>query len=268
MQKQSVIALLLSTANSINLGFSDMPEGEYNLDASFVQVTAAAAAHSQSGVRAKWVELPDCRHWCNHLDDDGKANDPVGDGQPGKIYIPLRDDLANAIIATCKGPEPTYGAEACVDPEAPEPPAAFVPNAATQIFDGVWKTDTVIPDNEHQVNVYGVGNNTHMSVQVAGPKGDFYGHWNWAHQSKDAQWDHEGPYGVNYTDPEMPTEDSIGSLPPTPLDPTALVQLEFMEAHDKKWVELPDCTAAGDEIILAADLANASVATCKTRPAL
>jgi len=46
MQKQSVIALLLSTANSINLGFSDMPEGEYNLDASFVQVTASAAAQA------------------------------------------------------------------------------------------------------------------------------------------------------------------------------------------------------------------------------
>merc|ERR1711865_1285670 len=121
-----------------NLGFSDMPEGEYNLDASFVQVTSRAAASMESGVRARWVELPDCRHWCNHLDDDGKPNDPAGDGQPGAIYIPLRDDL---------------------------------------------------------------------------------------------------------------------------------VQLDFMEAHDKKWVELPDCAGAGDEIILAADLANASVATCKTRPA-
>ena len=264
----------MSTANSINLGFSDMPEGEYNLDASFVQVTSRAAASMESGVRARWVELPDCRHWCNHLDDDGKPNDPAGDGQPGAIYIPLRDDLANAIIATCKGPEPGYGAEVCVDAIAGPPPAAFVPNPATMIFDGVWKTDTAIPDNEHQVNVYGVANNTHMSEQVAGPKGDFYTHWNWEYQSKDAQWDHEGPYGVNTTETDVPTEGArtdtssdpvIGSIIP---EPAALVQLDFMEAHDKKWVELPDCAGAGDEIILAADLANASVATCKTRPAL
>jgi len=63
----------------------------------------------------------------------------------------------------------------------------------------------------------------------------------------------------------LPTETAIGSHPP---EAPALVQLEFMEAHDKKWVELPDCAAAGDEIKLAADLANASVATCKERPAL
>jgi hypothetical protein len=265
MQKQSVIALFLSTANSINLGFSDMPEGEYNLDASFVQVTSRAAAQTESGVRARWVELPDCRHWCNHLDVDGKPNDPAGDGQPGSIYIPLRDDLANAIIATCKGPEPGYGPDVCVDPVPPTPPAGFVPNPATQIFDGVWKTDTVIPDNEHQVNVYGVANNTHMSEQVDGPKGDFYTHWNWDHQSKDAEWDHEGAYGVNYTGDMTEENNTIGSILP---DPPALIQLDFMEAHDKKWVELPDCSGAGDEIILAADLANASVATCKTRPAL
>jgi hypothetical protein len=41
-----------------------------------------------------------------------------------------------------------------------------------------------------------------------------------------------------------------------------------MEGVDKKWVELGDCSGAGDEIKLAADLANASVATCKERPAL
>ena len=120
-----------------------------------------------------------------------------------------------------------------------------------------------------------------MTEQVAGPKGDFYTHWNWEHQSMDAQWDHEGPYGVNYTEPEMPTEGArpvdgsasdvvIGSVLPNAEAPAAVValQLEFMESHDKKWVELPDCAGAGDEITLAADLANASVATCKTRPAL
>ena len=31
------------------------------------------------------------------------------------------------------------------------------------------------------------------------------------------------------------------------------------------WVELPDCSAKKDEIVLAFDKSNASVATCKTR---
>lgn len=64
----------------------------------------------------------------------------------------------------------------------------------------------------------------------------------------------------------MTTETSIGSHPP---DATAsvLVQLDFQEAHDKKWVELPDCSGGADEIKLIANLENASVATCKERPA-
>jgi hypothetical protein len=110
-----------------------------------------AASGSQSGVRARWVELPDCTIWCNFLDVDGKANllEPLDD-QPSGDYIPLRDDLANAIIATCKGPEPGYGPAVCVPAPPVPPPAGFVANPATQIFDPVWKTTTVIPDSEHQ----------------------------------------------------------------------------------------------------------------------
>jgi hypothetical protein len=51
-----------------------------------------------------------------------------------------------------------------------------------------------------------------MSAQVVGPKGDFYQHWNWEHQSKGAEWSADGAYGENYTD-LMPTEVSIGSHP-------------------------------------------------------
>jgi len=39
-----------------------------------------------SGVRARWVELPDC------VGATGTDNS-----------VPLRDDLSNAVIATCKG---------------------------------------------------------------------------------------------------------------------------------------------------------------------
>jgi hypothetical protein len=63
----------------------------------------------------------------------------------------------------------------------------------------------------------------------------------------------------------MTTETSIGSHPP---EPAALIQLEFQESQDKRWVELPDCSGGADEIKLAANLENASVATCKERPAL
>jgi hypothetical protein len=213
MQQSLVIALFLGTATTINLGFSDMPEGDYNMDASFVQVTSRAAASTSSGVRAKWVELPDCRHWCNHLDDDGKPADPPADGAPAaKLYIPLRDDLANAIIATCKGAEPAFGAEACPVNE-PEVYDDSIAHPATKIYDPVWKTTTVIPDQEHQVEYNGVANTTHASSAIDGPKGDFYAHWNWEHQSKGAEWNaDDGAYGENYTE-LMPTEIAIGSHP-------------------------------------------------------
>jgi hypothetical protein len=55
----------------------------------------------------------------------------------------------------------------------------------------------------------------------------------------------------------MPTETSVGSHPP---EPPALVQLDFQE--EKTWVELPACSGADGEIVLAANLENASQATC------
>ena len=63
--------------------------------------------------------------WCNFLDDTyGKALVPAIDDQSAGLYIPLRGDLANAIIATCKGPEPGWGAAVCIDPAAGVAPAA------------------------------------------------------------------------------------------------------------------------------------------------
>lgn len=43
--------------------------------------------------------------------------------------------------------------------------------------------------------------------------------------------------------------------------------VEIIQFEPKKWVELPDCTGAADEIPLEAAIANASKATCKKRPA-
>ena len=278
MYKSSAVALLLGSASSMNVNFSTIGE-----DASFIQTTAQSAARSESGVRARWVELPDCRHWCNFLSADKCKPDldnPLDD-QPSGDYIPLRDDLANAIIATCKGPEPGCGPAVCVDPVAPVP-GGWVARPLTTIYDPVWKTSTVIPDTEHQVQGAGVNDPSivadikdhqktiiNQTQQVVGPKGDFYAHWNWDHQSKDAAWDPESAGGVNYTG-DMTTETGHGWNPAqnAATDAPWTDALVFIgEEHDKKWVELPDCAGAGDEIKLDATLSNASVATCKERPA-
>jgi len=119
-----------------------------------------AAARSGSGVRARWVELPECSRFCNFLDQTtGKVNlaNPAQD-QPAGDMIPLRDDLANAIIATCKGPEPGWGPNACpaATPAATDNSGNWVANSPSTIYDPVWKTATIIPDTEHQVQGAGV----------------------------------------------------------------------------------------------------------------
>lgn len=122
------------------------------------------------------------------------------------------------------------------------------------------KTATVIPDQEHQVEQVGVANTTHQSAQVVGPKGDFYGQWNWDHQSKDTQWNPAGPYGSNYTG-NMPTEVSVGSDPTTAnAGPAILLQTGVRSLAD--WVELPKCSDEADRVPLENDLSNAAQATC------
>ena len=60
-------------------------------------VFAMAAAREGSGVRARWMELPDCG-------PVGKLNlkVPVYDQE----IIPLKGDLTNATVATCKSYDP------------------------------------------------------------------------------------------------------------------------------------------------------------------
>ena len=62
------------------------------LDNQFQSDFAMVAAQEGSGVRARWVELPDCNN------ESGLA--------PGEVA--LKNDLSNAIIATCK----SYGVSA------------------------------------------------------------------------------------------------------------------------------------------------------------
>lgn len=55
----------------------------------------------QSQAQAQWVELPDCK--------------TLKEGD-----VPLKDDLSNAILATCKGYDPNY-----VEPEPVEPEPTY-----------------------------------------------------------------------------------------------------------------------------------------------
>jgi hypothetical protein len=225
MQKSATIALFCGAASAMNVN-RDAP-----VESSFMQVTATAAAKTESGVRARWVELPDCKErWCNFLDDTGIPNVPAGANQPSGDYNPLRDDLANAAIADCKGPSTGFnGADVvgCSRTDVPDPTPAsgFTATAAKAIYDPVWKTSTIIPDIEHQVQSVGVHDPTtvadmkdhqkaiiNQTMQVAGPKGLFMNEFNWEKQSKDASWDPESGGGVNYTG-DMTTETFHGWNP-------------------------------------------------------
>lgn len=178
------------------------------------QVSALAAAQVGSGVRARWIELPDCQDHVAWDDTDG-AFDPALAGTTETI--PLKADLSNAIIATCKGPHVVR-----MTPE-PIPPVTGPndPENRSQIYDPVWKSHFDIPDHEHQVQQL-----QHMHVnrtdETMGPMGDFYPKWNYKQTGAPNQpfqdalangggvsavkaWDHEGPGGINYTVEAMPT---------------------------------------------------------------
>jgi len=225
MQKSATIALI-GAASAMSINRESLPE-----DASFMQVTASAAAKSESGVRARWVELPNCfNKWCNFLSDEtGKPNDPPSANQPSGDFNPLRDDLANAAIADCKGPSPGTGDELVGCPRstpAEDPPAGgWEATASKFVYDPVWKTSTLIPDIEHQVQGVGVHDpNTvadikdhqkaiiNQTMQVTGPKGLFSNEFNWESQSRNSSWDPESGGGVNYTG-DMTTETFHGWNP-------------------------------------------------------
>lgn len=125
-------------------------------------------------------------------------------------------DLSNAIIATCKG---THAAR--VSPVHVPITGANEVRDRSKIFDPVWKTDTTIPDSEHQVQQLQHGH-VDISEETEGPKGDFYGGWKYKQDGAANQpfqdalangggvtqvnaWDHAGAGGVNYTDTANPT---------------------------------------------------------------
>jgi hypothetical protein len=103
-----------------------------------IQMASEVAAKEGSGVRARWVELPDC----------GWRNVTSGDGS----FIPLVEDLSNAIIATCKHWNWTAGGT----PWTPDERANS--SNGDPIYDAVIDAHaTVIPAHEHQVRMHKEG---------------------------------------------------------------------------------------------------------------
>ena len=92
MQKISIAVAALIGVNAVK--FIDQYESKFD---SFAQTTANSAAAAGSGVRAQWIELPNCQSFVV----DGPTM--TYDASHGEV-IPLKEDLSNAIIATCKGP--------------------------------------------------------------------------------------------------------------------------------------------------------------------
>jgi hypothetical protein len=166
MQKSFAVAALIGATNNIKVNYQED---------SFVQLPehaiafAQAAAKSGSGVRAKWIELPNCQTFVE-CDTGGPVEYSAVHGE----VIPLAADLSNAIIATCKGPTV---AEPCpVDPVPIPPPAVPTPTPESVIYDPVWKTSVIIPDQEHQVA--GLQNGTiNKTYETTGPTGDFHPKW-------------------------------------------------------------------------------------------
>jgi len=91
--------------------------------------------------------------------------------------IQLKDDLTNAIIATCKGPM------LAIPPPLPklEPP---VPAPQPRIYDSKIAGAYQMPDSEHQIEQSGEGE-VDYSTQKLGPVGSYFNTWNYPYQSKD-----------------------------------------------------------------------------------
>ena len=146
------------------------------------------------------------------------------------------------------------------------------------IFDPVWKTSQKMEDYEHQVAT------EDMPTGVGiGPRATFPNNWkykdgtNQPWQRSGDSWDESGPGGKNYATYDWrlgylnsvyANETYFKTLNPPiniphgtegELEDLGLVQL------GSKWVELPNCDAAGADTKqpLKDDLSNASTATCK-----
>ena len=147
LNMKSIFVVGAVAAIQLNQHFAEgLTENEAIGDLSFPQVVAQRASEQGSGVRAKWVELPDCG---NSLG----AND-----------VPLRNDLTNAAIATCKGywkNPPTSGTWATnwegsvvTQPIVREDPQKYSRLGKTNDWQPRQWANSTIADQEHHVTIY------------------------------------------------------------------------------------------------------------------
>ena len=91
-----------------------------------IQIASNAAAQEGSGVRARWVELPDCKSASTLSLPD----------------IALNADLSNAIIATCKVFRGVYTTPTPTPPDTTR-------RTDLEIYDPVIHANVIIPNEEH-----------------------------------------------------------------------------------------------------------------------
>ena len=122
------------------------------------------------------------------------------------------------------------------NPQPAQPAAPItdnIPVGQSQIYDPVWKTDTVIPDHQHQVSTlqHGV---IDKSAETAGPTGDFHPNWKYTnggqqpYQEAGTSWNVEGPGAINSTSAAT----SPTNYGPNPTPAATLIQ--FIEVPEEE----------------------------------
>lgn len=211
---------------------------------------AQAAARAQSGVRARWVELPDC------VGATGANNS-----------VPLKDDLSNAVIATCKGkragvydPNAQYAADQTLPANLPDDPTAGNANAGQQLVNDpapqIWDARVTAKKHNFEEWEHHVTQTQDGTVEQTdgsqGPHGDFSLH---GKPLAPNQWPQPTP-SVSL----LATETNLESF-------EEVFKAVIHKTNSKsKYVELPDCSGKDGEVWLKTDLSNTTQATCKINP--
>lgn len=173
---------------------------------------------------SRWIELPDC-----------------GVIVAGDEQVALKDDLSNAVFATCKSYNPAY------TPPVPTPPGPtreqiyqmgwgsnytyWVPDP---IYDPIFHTSEILYDKEHQIVQHQDGH-VDPTDGLNGPKGDWY---MYGKPLVDTEWPQEHiaqDYVQIFADSEDPSDISVIQFAP-----------KKNEAKEK-WVELPACDGSPGE---------------------
>jgi hypothetical protein len=248
----------------------------------FSQELAMVAAKSGSGVRARWVELPDCNN----------------EGSLAAGEVALKDDLSNAVIATCKSygvSNDRYGRLTMGEPTSL---AIDAENRAIEratwealgkdsydrrpIYDpvmheeGYWR----IPSHEHQVTQQQNGTVEATFEIPDSPNGDFQALTGSGFKYSEEEWEDLLPLSpvtaeastVNYYEKVYPYSAYDNSTLVQFVDDVPEIVAEALHAQTNP--ALPDCTGDPDEVPLETDhtalgvehmsaLTPSTVATCK-----